>query len=63
MGGISRWEDAVEMMMAGACAVQVGAALFANPTLPVQLLEGLERYLEEQGISSAAQLTGTVQPW
>lgn len=63
MGGISKWEDAVEMMMAGASAVQVGAAMFWDPWTPVKIVEGMDRYLNEQKIEKVSQLTGTVKPW
>ena len=63
MGGISSAEDAVEMMLAGASAFQIGSALFADPTCPVKILEDLNRYLDEQGIASVTELTGMVNPY
>ena len=63
MGGISKWEDAVELMLAGASAVQVGTAFFSNPYVPVEILRGLETYLEQQGMASVTELTGKVQAW
>ena len=63
MGGISAWQDAVEMMMAGASAIQVGTALFSDPYTPLKIKDGLNRYLEDKGISSVTELTGTVEPW
>lgn len=63
MGGISRWQDAVEMMMAGATAVQIGAASFTDPYTPVRVLEGMQKFLHDRGIGSARELTKTVQPW
>lgn len=63
MGGISTWEDAVEMMMAGASAVQVGAAIFADPYVPVKIIDGLEKYCEDNGIANISEIVGTVQPW
>ncbi len=63
MGGISRWQDAIEMMMAGACAVQIGAALFADPMTPVHVIEGMEKWLEEQGINDVSEIVGTVKAW
>ena len=41
MGGIAGYEDAVEMMMAGASAVQVGAAIFSNPYAPIEIIDGM----------------------
>lgn len=63
MGGISTWQDAVEMMMAGASAIQVGTALFSDPYAPLKIKEGLNRYLDDQGIASVAELAGMVKPW
>ena len=63
MGGIASWQDAVEMMMAGASAIQVGAALFANPYTPIEIIDGLQQYAEQQHLASITELTGTVQPW
>ncbi|MBC8571001.1 dihydroorotate dehydrogenase [Zongyangia hominis] len=63
MGGIDKWEDAVEMMMAGAAAVQVGAAMFWDPWAPVKIVEGLEHYLEEEKIEKVSDIVGTVRPW
>ena len=63
MGGISTWEDVVEMMMAGASTVQIGAALFQNPMAPVEIIEGLERYVEENGLKNLQEIVGAVKPW
>ncbi|MBQ3068950.1 MAG: dihydroorotate dehydrogenase [Clostridia bacterium] len=63
MGGVSTWEDAAEMMMAGAAAIQVGAALFRDPYAPIKIIEGLEAFASEQGLSSVTELTGSVQEW
>ncbi len=63
LGGISTWQDAVEMLLAGATALQIGTALFTDPYAPLKIWEGLSRYLEENQIESLAQLTGGVRPW
>lgn len=63
MGGIAKWEDAVEMMMAGASAVQMGAALFADPYAPIKVIDGLEQYLEQNKLERISDIVGTVQPW
>lgn len=63
MGGISTWEDAVEMMMAGASAVQIGAAIFADPYAPVKIIDGLEKYCADNDISNISDIVGTVKPW
>lgn len=62
MGGISTWRDAVEMMLAGAAAVQVGTATFNDPFAMIRIRDGLLRYLSENGIGSATELTGAVRP-
>lgn len=63
MGGISTWEDAVEMMIAGASAIQVGAANFHDPFAALKIVEGLEAYAQQQGLASVTELTGTLQEW
>lgn len=63
MGGVSTWEDAVEIMMAGASLVQVGAAIFADPYAPVKIIDGLEKYCEDNGIANISEIVGTVKPW
>ena len=63
MGGISTWQDAVEMLMAGAAAIQIGTVLFSDPYAPLRIKEGLNRYLDQKGLASAAQLTGAIKPW
>ena len=62
MGGVSSWEDAVEMMMAGASLIQVGAAVFRDPFAPVKIIDGLESYTSERGIH-VSDIVGTVRPW
>ena len=63
MGGIATAEDAVEMMMAGASAVQVGAAIFSDPFAPVKIVDGLDKWCVENGVEKLADIIGTVQPW
>jgi len=63
MGGVATWEDAAEMMMAGAAAIQVGAALFRDPYAPLKIIDGLKAFCEEQGLASVTELTGTVEEW
>jgi dihydroorotate dehydrogenase (NAD+) catalytic subunit len=57
-GGVSNGTDAVEFLLAGATAVQVGTASFANPRAPLDVLEGLECYMAEQGIEDVRELIG-----
>lgn len=63
MGGISSGADAAQMMLAGASAVAVGAAAFADPLAPLRVLEELEAICDRQGLHSVRALTGAVQPW
>ena len=63
MGGISTAEDAIEMMMAGASAVQVGAAIFRDPYAPVKIIRGMDEWCESSGIKSIKEIVGTVKPW
>ena len=63
MGGVSNWKDAVELMLAGSTALQIGTAFFTNPYAPVEIIEGLNKYLDENGISSVTELTGKMIPW
>ncbi len=57
-GGVTTAEDAVDYLMAGASAVQVGTATFANPLAPIQVLDGLECYCCEHGVSDIGDLVG-----
>ena len=63
MGGISTWEDAVEMLIAGATALQIGMVLFSDPYAPIKISEGLNAFLDKNGIKSVTELTGTIKPW
>lgn len=63
MGGITTYEDAIEMMMAGASAVQVGAALFNNPYAAVQIIDGMNEWLDKKGIKNVSDIIGKVEPW
>ncbi len=60
MGGISDYEDAIEFIMAGATAIAVGAANFHNPYATAEIVEGIERYMTEQGIEDICEIRGIV---
>ncbi len=60
-GGIMTGADAVEFLMAGATAVQVGTATFVNPRAPLDVLEGLQRYMAERGIDDVRELIGAAR--
>ena len=61
MGGISNFEDAIEFMMAGATGVAVGAMNFVNPYATKEVVEGIEKYMEEYQVSDIRDLIGLVE--
>ena len=61
MGGIMNGLDAVEFLLAGASAVAVGTAIFADPRAPLRVIEELEAYLDSHGIASVSELVGQVR--
>lgn len=61
-GGIMDHRDALQFLMAGACAVQVGTATFTNPRAALDVLDGLTRYLEAAGEARLSDLIGAAQP-
>lgn len=63
MGGIATANDAIEMMMAGAKAVQMGTAIFTDPYSPIKVIDGIEAFMTENNINSLSEIIGTVQPW
>ncbi|GET25237.1 dihydroorotate dehydrogenase [Prolixibacter sp. NT017] len=60
MGGIMNAADAVEFMLAGASAIQVGTAGFVDPLAPVKIVEGIEDYLKRHKIESVTDLVGSL---
>jgi len=60
-GGITKASDAIEFIMAGASAVQVGTASFVNPRAPVDILEGIEQFMVERGIENITKLIGAAR--
>ena len=58
MGGVSRAEDVIEMMLAGATAVQVGAANLVNPYVCKEIIEDLPRVMEKYGINKLSDIIG-----
>ena len=61
MGGIATAEDAVEFMLAGATAVQVGTASYADPRAVENIANGLKRWCEKNDVKRVAELTGAMQ--
>lgn len=60
MGGICTGEDAVEFLLAGASAVAVGTAIFADPYAPLKVIEGINGYLDRHGFGTVAEIVGKV---
>lgn len=63
MGGISCGEDAVEMMMAGASLLQVGAAIFNDAYAPVKIIDEMNEWCDKNGVTDINEIIGTVRPW
>ena len=61
MGGISNAQDALEFIMAGATAVQIGTANFTNPRACVDVAEGLREYMEHQGVDTLSSIVGAAR--
>ena len=61
MGGILEARDALEFLIAGAQAVQVGTANFANPRVSLDILEGIENFLKDRGIQSVKDIIGSLK--
>ncbi|MEK8130396.1 dihydroorotate dehydrogenase [Paenibacillus filicis] len=59
-GGVMKWEDAIEMILAGATAIQVGTASFINPFAMTDILEGIEQYMRMYEIQDINELVGQV---
>ena len=61
MGGIFTVNDAVEFLLAGASAVAVGTANFINPGVSIEIVEGLEKYMEDKGLNNISELIGAIK--
>jgi len=62
LGGVIGWQDAAELILAGASAVAMGTGLFVNPRLPKRIVTDLERWVARQGCTTVAELVGAVRP-
>ena len=58
IGGISNSEDAIEFLLAGASAIEVGTAALINPLVMLEIIQGIEQYLVQQGYSSIEEIIG-----
>ena len=61
IGGIATWQDAVEFIMAGADAIQVGTATFANPPAMIEIINGLAAFMKRKGYEKIADFKGIIQ--
>ena len=61
LGGIMNWRDAVEFMLAGATAVQIGTANFIDPAITVKVAQGINDYLDRHGFASAEDIVGKLE--
>ena len=61
MGGIATAEDAIEMLLVGASAVSVGTANFYNPAVTMEIVDGIEQYMEAQGFAAVTDMVGIVK--
>ena len=60
-GGIANAQDALEFIMAGASAIQVGSATYSNPRASLDVLEGIERFMEKEGIKKLGEIIGAAR--
>jgi len=61
MGGIMNAADAIEFMLAGSAAIQVGTACFVDPMVPVNIIRGMEDYMDRHGVKEVSELTGAME--
>lgn len=61
-GGITSAEEALEFIMAGASAVEIGTAQFVNPRTLLDVIEGIEQFMKREGVEDIAELIGVAQP-
>ncbi len=62
IGGIASPEDAIEFLLAGADAIAVGTAIFADPILPLKIISGIDEYLDANGFSKVSDIVGRIEP-
>lgn len=61
LGGIQTWEDAIEFIMAGATAIQVGTANFFNPQIMLEIIQGIEGFMVSEGIKNLEEIRGMIR--
>lgn len=61
MGGIASWQDAIEFILAGASAIEIGTYNFIDPTISVKVVDGIAEYLDKNNIASVRDLIGALR--
>ena len=61
LGGIMNWKDAIEFMLAGASAIQIGTANFIDPAITVKVADGINNYLDRHGYKSVNEIIGALE--
>ena len=61
LGGISSWKDAIEFILAGATAIQIGTYNFIDPTISVKVIDGINDYCDRHGFKSVTELIGAIK--
>ena len=61
MGGIMDYKDAIEFMLCGATAVQIGTANFVNPAVCINIVKGIKAYSEKNGLKSITDIIGKLK--
>ena len=61
MGGISSWQDAIEFILAGSSAIQIGTHNFVDPTISLKVIDGIQKYLDDHNINSIKDLVGALE--
>lgn len=60
IGGIMNYQDAIEFIMAGAHAIQIGSGNFVKPTLSIDIIDGINKFMEDEGIKSLDEIRGVI---
>ena len=63
MGGISNWKDAVEFILVGATAIQIGTYNFIDPMVSIKIIDEINEYLDRHGFTSVKDLTGALETY
>ena len=61
MGGISDWKDAIEFILAGATAIQIGTYNFIDPTISIKIIDSINEYLDKHCFTSVKDLSGALE--